>query len=75
MTEHAGHGEPGHICETIDATDSLAGIIFRRDGEFIAVDSWADGISREALAGILRQMADAWEAEAAADRATIAGLN
>lgn len=87
MTEENGqpeHGEPGHDCAPVvlDATGALAGIIFRRDPdnpETIAVDSWADGMSREAMAGILRQMADAWEAEAAEDgaieRARTAGLN
>jgi len=70
------HGEPGHQCVTIDATDAIAGVIIRpfdRDDEITAfeVEAWANGVSKSVLAGFLRTVADSWDDEARAESADL----
>lgn len=74
MTTNPNHGEPGHVCHTIDATDAVAGVIIRpfdRDDEITAfeVEAWANGMPKSILAGFLRTVADSWDDEARAETA------
>jgi hypothetical protein len=59
----------------IDATDSVAGLIIRRNPDrpdLLTCDAWANGISKTGAAAILRQIADSWEADV---RAELSGWN
>lgn len=70
----------------IDATDSLAGVIIGQHPDFedrLVAESWSHGLGKRGAALILRQLADAWDADAdaedaengAIERARTAGLN
>jgi len=68
------HGEPGHVCQPhiIDVSDALAGIIIREDPESpdtCLVEAWSNGPSKRVMAGLLREMADGWAADADAEEA------
>lgn len=55
-----------HLHE-IDATDSVAGLIIRRNPdrpEMLMCDAWACGLSKRAAANVLRQIAESWETDA-----------
>jgi hypothetical protein len=72
-----GHGEPGHVCRpmTIDATESLAGVIIGQHPEFedrLVADSWSHGLSKRAAAFILHQIADGFDVDADAEDAAAA---
>lgn len=65
------HGEPGHKCRSIDASDAEVIIILREHtgkGHFLPMftaDTWMGrGADRRAAARILRDIADSWEEEA-----------
>lgn len=66
------HGEPGHVCHSIDATQSLAGVVLFQHPEYedrLVAESWSHGLSKRGAAHILRQIADGWDADADADDA------
>jgi hypothetical protein len=55
------------MAEEIDFSDTLAGLIIRRHPEredMLRIDSWSNGIGKPEAAALLRQVADAWDAEA-----------
>lgn len=55
--------------------DTIAGLVIRRNPDrpdMLTCDAWATGLSKTAAAGILRQIADSWEADV---RQQIAGWN
>jgi hypothetical protein len=77
MSEQPEHGQPGHVCHTIDATDAVAGVIIRPLPDTLEghaafeVEAWAHGMPKPTLAGFLRSVADAWDADARAETAEL----
>jgi hypothetical protein len=66
------HGEPGHVCRSIDATDSLAGVVLFQHPVYedrLVADSWSHGLTKRGAASILRQIADGWDDDADAEDA------
>lgn len=80
MTHESEHGEPGHKCHVYDASRAIAGIIISPSRETpgaLVVETWASGATKRAVAEVLHQVADEWEAEADDDETNrwAAGLN